>query len=55
VVGHEAVSMNDGPIPFMGLAEILQEFLSVPLALVNVLSLITPGCHMVKRPGKRDP
>ncbi len=33
MVGYEAGSMDDGPIPFMGLTEILKESLSVPLAL----------------------
>jgi len=55
VVGHQAVSMNNRAIAFMGFSEIFQEFLSVPFALVDVLSLIPPGCHMVKRPGKGDP
>ena len=55
VVGHQAISINNRAITFMGFSEIFQEFLSVPLALVDVLSLIVPGCHMVKRPGKDDP
>ena len=55
MVGHQAISINNRAITFMGFSEIFQEFLSVPLALVDVLSLIVPGCHMVKRPGKDDP
>jgi len=55
MIGHEAVSMDDGPVTFMGLAEIFKELFPISLALVNIFSLVASGCHMVKRPGKRNP
>jgi len=55
VVGHQTISVDDGAIASGGLAEILEELFPVPLALVDVFLLVASGCHMVKRPGKRNP
>ena len=55
VIDHQAERMDNGSIARMCFAEIFKKLLTILLALVDGLSLVSSGCHMVKRPGKDNP